>query len=462
MGKLSETCLCTILEERRHMLSSYYRIFFILCLCTLVVLFSCEIYNGGDTDDEIQILPGYIEQELLSLTGRAPAITSLRIIGYSSGSLPYPIYALKMTDNPQEQENEPEIQLTGGTHGNEQLSCIMVLKLIDYMIHLYEENDPEVTEIINNSELHFFPVLNPYGLSRNIRYNANDVDLNRNFSWAWVDQPHHGEGPIDQPESQAIRDDALEHPYVLSIHGHTGAACINTLWDYIGTEQSSGDPSTYTIEDFITNYLPTYPFITEVAETYMNTVNDAGDKTFWMTEGYDWYPVYGSCQDWMYGVRGGLAYTLEYHGSFNHTKLDEALFQEVFDYHKDAFLELFRSADKGISGIVTGDGITTVDARVEVISVTKADYHDPVEFSPFCFTDPNFGDYHIPIQPGTYSLEITADGYITKTINNVAVPAGTGIVVLDIQLTPGVSEKRPLYMPPELPVDSVPPDLREE
>lgn len=439
---------------------SYRKIFFFICLCTILVFFSCQLDEKKEEEEDIRILPADIEEELLSLSQRAPLITELRVIGDSSGSPSYPIYALKLTDNPQEQENEPEIQLTGGTHGSEQLSCIMVLKLIDYMIDLYEENDPEVTDIINNSELHFFPVLNPYGLSRDMRYNANDVDLNRNFGWAWVDQPHHGDSAIDQPESQAIRDDALEHPYVLSIHGHTGAACINTLWDYIGTENSYDQ--TYSIEDFITLYLPTYPLITDIAETYMNTVNNAGDETFWMTEGYDWYPVYGSCQDWMYGVRGGLAFTLEYHPSFNHTKLYEALFQEVFDNHKEALIDFFGYAQKGISGIVTGDGVTTVDARIEVNSITKAEYHEPVTFRPFCFTDPNFGDYHLPIQPGTYDLRIEADGYITKTISGVVVPTGTGIAIQDIELTRGKSEKHPPYMPSELPADSVPPDLREE
>ncbi|MBN2532084.1 MAG: DUF2817 domain-containing protein [Spirochaetales bacterium] len=439
---------------------SYSRLFFLPCLLILLVFFSCSLQNDGD--DDIRILPGYIEEELVAFTIRAPLITELRITGYSSGPVSYPIYALKMTDNPQEQENEPEIQFTGGIHGNEQLSCIMVLRMIEYMIDLYEEDDPVITGIINNSELHFSPVLNPYGLSRDERYNANSVDLNRNFSWAWVDGLFHGDAPIDQPESQAIRDDALEHPYVLAVHGHTGAACINTLWDYIGTTKSSGTPSTYTIDDFISLYLPSYPFISEEALHYKNTVNAAGDDGFWMTEGYDWYAAFGTLQDWMYGVRGAIAYTLEYDLSSGHTLLYEELFQEVFDNHKDALIDLFIDARKGISGIITGSGELPVDAKVEVTTVTKSVYCDPVTFSPFCFTDPDAGDYHLPVQPGTYNLEITADGYLPETINGIVVPEETGIVIRNIQLTPGKGEKSPLFMPPEIPADNIPPDLREE
>jgi hypothetical protein len=261
----------------------------------------------------------------------------------------------------------------------------------------------------------------------------------------------------------AIRNDALEHPYILAVHGHTGAACINTLWDYIGTEHSTGDPSSYSEEDFIANYLPAYPFITDMAQTYTTTVNTTGDESFWMTEGYNWYPAFGSLQDWMYGVRGTLAFTLEYHPSFNHTKLDDDLFQEVFDNHKDAFITLFNDAEKGISGIITGVGETPLDAKVEVTSsAVKKAYNDPVVFSPFCFTDPDVGDYHLLIQPGTYDLEITADGYIPETISTIVVPPDTGIVIRDIQLTPGGGKKSLPSMPPELPADSIPPDLREE
>jgi hypothetical protein len=442
------------------------KIILILFLCTTLFLSSCWLNPHNDehnVNDDIDILPETIKKDLFSLVKNAPSLTAIRIIGYSSGDPSYPIYALKMTDNPLDEENEPELQVSGGIHGNEQLSCMVVIKLIEYMIDRYKHDDPVITDIINNTELHFFPVLNPHGLSLDKRHNANSVDLNRNFDWAWVDQPNHGDSPVDQPESQAIRDDSLEHPYVLSVHGHTGAVCINYLWDYIGTERSSGDPSKYSEEFFITNYLPTYPFISDTAATYKTQVNNAGDTSFWMTEGYEWYPVFGSLQDWQYGVRGCLAYTLEYHASFSHTIVNEPLFQEVFEYHKDSFITLFSQAQKGISGIITGDGGVPVDASVTITpEVSSRAFADPIPFSPFCFTDPDIGDYHLPVQPGTYTLDITADGYTPRTISGIVVPPDPGMIVRDIVLTPGRGEKWLPSIHPGLPADSIPPDLREE
>jgi carboxypeptidase D len=404
---------------------------------------------------------------LQSIASDFPGITSLRSIGNSSGAPAYPIYGLKVTDNPGVDEFEPEIQVTGGVHGNEQLSCIMVMKLLEYITDNYGVIQ-EITDLVDSTEIHFFPVVNPYGLSQDIRYNANFVDINRNFGWAWVDQTYHGDAPFDQPESQALRDDAIERPYVFSFYGHTGEACINTLWDYIGTTESNGTPAAYTYQYFLNNYLPAYPFITDAAQTYLDNVNTAGDSNFWMTEGYEWYPVYGSIQDWLYGERGIMAFTLEYHITKNHTEEDEDLFNEIFDYHRQAFLDIFEYAHRGVSGRVLGSGGLPVSAKVWVYVPTKETgdraYDDPVFYTTFGYTDAGAGDYHIPIQPGTYTVEIEADGYVTHTESNVVVPAGDPwlCVLDDVQLVPGKSEKRVPRTPLPLDPTRIPPDLRQE
>lgn len=450
---------------------SFCKVIMLLCLSVTFLLFSCRINPDDDDDDDpetdIRILPDDTESALLSFTAQAPDITALRIIGFSSGTPSYPIYALKITDNPGVDENEPEIQMTGGVHGDEQLSIMMVLTLIEYILDNYATNQ-EIADLVDNNELHFFPSINPYGLANETRYNANSVDLNRNFGWAWVSQAHHGAGPFDQPESQAIRDDALEHSYALSLHGHTGSVCINTLWDYIGTTEAQGvinpyDYITYSKESFIASYLPSYPFIESLATTYLSKVNTAGDINFWMTEGYDWYVVYGSIQDWLYAVNGTMAFTLEYHLTKNHTELDEELFGEVFGYHRDALIRIFQDAGRGISGIVTGPDGIKVDAKVTLTPPVKREYTGPVAYSPFSYTDPDFGDFHIPIQPGTYNLQIEADGYITKTVTGVVVPAlDPRTIVVDVGLVPGKSVKQQSLESPVIDPDSVRPDLREE
>jgi hypothetical protein len=56
------------------------------------------------------------------------------------------------------------------------------------------------------------PCWNPDGLQAGTRYNANGVDLNRNFPTGWnphSDEPP-GPGPLSEPESQALHSLILE------------------------------------------------------------------------------------------------------------------------------------------------------------------------------------------------------------------------------------------------------------
>ena len=126
-------------------------------------------------------------------------------------------------------------------------------------------------------------------------------------------------------------------------------------------------------------------------------------------------------------------------------------------------LDLFTYAQRGLTGIITDTGGQPIDARVSIEPAVKRAYNDPVTYIPFTLTDPDVGDYHLPIQPGTYDLKIEADGYITKYIPGVIVPdEDPWYVVVNEQLDPGMSTRLQPYRPPDYSPDSVPPDLREE
>ena len=51
-------------------------------------------------------------------------------------------------------------------------------------------------------------------------------------------------------------------------------------------------------------------------------------------------------------------------------------------------------------------------------------------------TDPDVGDYHRPIEAGTWDLAVSAPGYESATANGVAVAAGSDATVQDFQLAP--------------------------
>jgi protein MpaA len=113
----------------------------------------------------------------------------------------------------------------GGTHvviiGSIQGDQVTTRDLIQDLIRYYEKN---MQEIPTNVQYHFIPTLNPDGNANNIRYNANNVDLNRNWDTSdWTANaavPGYPEGkagagggqPFSEPETRALRDFLTQFP----------------------------------------------------------------------------------------------------------------------------------------------------------------------------------------------------------------------------------------------------------
>ena len=119
------------------------------------------------------------------------------------------IWLVKISDNVEIDEDEPEVFYTGGMHGNECPAYENVIKSIKSILEIYHNPsinntlNQRINNVVNNSELFFIPMVNPDGCEACTRKNAcpngcifgkslfRGVDLNRNFDYNWNDSNIH-------------------------------------------------------------------------------------------------------------------------------------------------------------------------------------------------------------------------------------------------------------------------------
>jgi hypothetical protein len=315
-----------------------------------------------------------------------PDIVILDTLGYSvEGRM---ILGAKVSDNPNLEEDEPEFRIIGLHHGNEYMSVEMGLNMLQYLTDNYG-SDTQVTHLVNDLEIWIIPMMNPDGRTAGTRYNANGVDLNRDYGYMWNSVTP---GIFSQPETKAIRLHGLEHNFSISLSYHTAASYVNYVWNY---------------KDFP---VLDSAFIVNISTEY-------GSYTpYTVIEGYEWYQTYGDCNDWSYGSRGDIDATIETANSDIPT---------TWNYNRPAMLAMMERTDDGVRGRVTD--ATTGQPLEAMVRCTQLG--QPV------FTEPTIGDYQKNLLPGTYTLKFSANGYRDSTISGVSVSGGSP-TILNVALKP--------------------------
>lgn len=120
-----------------------------------------------------------VEAELKQLELKYPELVKLETYGKTESG--QTLYVLKVSDNVEIDEDEPELMITSATHGDEIITVEVEMELIQLLLQNYEK-DPRLTKMIKEKELFFIPVVNPHGYSRRARY-ANNVDPNRDYPY---------------------------------------------------------------------------------------------------------------------------------------------------------------------------------------------------------------------------------------------------------------------------------------
>jgi len=322
----------------------------------------------------------------------------------------------KITDSLNVSQNEPKILYTSSMHGDEISGFVLSIRLIDYLLSNYE-SDTRVAKILNNVELWINPLANPDGAYTNNnnsvynaqRYNANWVDLNRNYPDP--EDGTHPDGNSYQPETVAFMNFADSVQFDISSNFHGGAEVANYPWD-----SWSNFPADY---DWWLHVMDEYAaFAQENSDNGYFTSFDNG-----ITNGYEWYEVNGGRQDYMNYFKHCREFTLEISSSKTPAGQDLPYYWEA---NYNSFLAYIEQGMYGLHGVIT-DSLTGEPLFAEVyINNHDTDSSEVYSRLPI-------GDYHRYLYSGNYSLTYSADGYISKTISSVAI-TNNETTILDVKL----------------------------
>jgi uncharacterized repeat protein (TIGR01451 family) len=323
------------------------------------------------------------------------------------------IWCLEITDNPDADEDEPEVKYTAAIHGDELTGIEITLRLAELLTESYGDN-AYLTSLVDGMEIWLCPISNPDGYVSGNRYNNHGVDLNRNFPDRFLD-------PIDDPaghelETQAFMVFGYDHRFVMGVNFHGGARVVNYPWDAVASSypappNPTPSPDDVLFHDFSVGYAIRNPFIYNV------------EFPEGVTRGWEWYQIWGGMQDWAYVWRGEHHVTIE----LSDYAPPYSTMDTQWNANREAMIWWMSRALTGVRGRVTdADTGAPLDA---VVKVQGMDTPNSVR------TDPQAGDYHRVIGPGTYTLLASAACYQDATAA-VMVTANLSATVQNFSLLP--------------------------
>lgn len=373
-------------------------------------------------DDYIALMNDYVT--------KYPNLCSLDTIG-SSIQGRY-ILCMKISDSAATHEAEPEFFYTSTMHGNEMSGYVLMLRLIDYLLTNYN-TDSYVKSLVDNIEIYINPLFNPdgtyYGGNNTVasarRANWNGYDLNRNFPDAGGNQTP---GGTRQPETTIMMNYLQQHNFAMSANFHDGDEVVNYPWDTWSRLH------------------PDDTWFAKISKQYADTAQHYGTTGYFQgpygtiyegqgyTNGYAWYTVDGSRQDYETYYRHGREVTIELYAAI---PVSATYLHGIWDANYRSLLQYMEHCKYGIHGIITDSATTNpVRAKITIIGY-DAD-------SSQIYSDLANGDFYRLLSSGTYDLMISAPGYEDFIINDVNV-TDWNTTYLNITLIPiDTNENRPL------------------
>ncbi len=344
-----------------------------------------------------------------------PNICKLHNLGtLSSGR---EILIIQISKNVGVKENEPSFLYTSSMHGDELAGYILSLRLIDHILNGYG-NTLQLNQLVDNIDIWINPLANPdgayYGGNQDVwsatRYNANWIDLNRNYPDP-QDGPH-PDGNAYQNETNIFMGLADTVNFTISANMHGGVEVCNYPWDTWSTLTADDNWWKYVSHEYADSCQA------NSGNGYFNYLNDG------ITNGNDWYEVDGGRQDYMNYFRYCREFTLELSDDKTPNPND---LPELWEANYTSLLNYIEQSLFGLRGIIT-DSITgdPLKAKVEISN------HD-IDSS-HVYSNLPVGNYNRYLYQGNYDVTFSKSGYYPKTINTTIL--NNTSTIEDVQLAP--------------------------
>ena len=395
-------------------------------------------------------------QKLEQFAADYPDICTLVDLGPSTGQIyanqgytaydeyQHHIWGMKVSDNPEIEEDEPNSYIFGGHHAREPISVEVALYVLEHLLTEYENNG-DIEDIVNETQIWFVPMVNPDGnkivldnldvwwrknirdnnedflLNTNSNFSQDGVDLNRNYSFKWglvgasnsfESILYHGPEAFSEVEIQYLRDLMDTRHFLAGISYHSFGELV--LYPY-GYHEEAVSPDLEALEDLGI----------QMAENIPAFIGDH----YTPSQSWELYPAMGTLDDYSYGEHGTFAYTIELATMFiPQTTQIEIICEQNLEAALILLQRPFQNTVKGhITNAATGEAMV---AKVEVLEIDNSG-----SFRKDYLSDSTFGTYYRLLSPGNYSMRFSAYGYQDTLVENVE-SIDNEAIILDIALKP--------------------------
>ncbi|MFN3241431.1 MAG: M14 family zinc carboxypeptidase [Planctomycetota bacterium] len=318
------------------------------------------------------------------------------------------IYALRISNAPDQDQDKPNLVLSANTHANELAVIEVPLYAAGQLLSRYG-SDPQLTQLVDDNQIWILPNLNPDGLE--YTWNANNlwrknrrdngdgsigVDMNRNYPFFWSQcgssgntssGTYHGTGPASEPEIQALLMFA-------EVEG------FERLLDF----HCQGPDVRHPYNNLVEGAIPA------MVRSTMDPIHAAIANAMG-------YPPVGTCccgtlMEWHFSTKGTMSFLVEF-----------ATCQDPFAQTAQELLDTWPGVVEHLTTPVPMTGhVTSSNGGAPLrASITVAGH----EFSDgqTVMSGGRFGRYHLWGGPGTFDVTFTADGHLPQTVQ-VSLQAG--------------------------------------